>query len=235
MRKHIIITSLLACATLIIAACSPKQGADSPLQAGSVWQNGEEIYIVEDSTSFWQLYGGNLHEGGFEMKLTKDGKWLVPTITDNHQADSTAGTWKLDGNVILLTANNNTTSRLTLVDGLNITSRDDMAAKALPALDSVQQINVYRTLEGIYKDQNGKKWVFSGNTMKRQGLGTAEPYSVGKSLDMNDSVIFTTNIAYAYSIGNNQVNLFKTEYVDSLSVWKYDKKQKPVIVLNKAK
>lgn len=234
MRKRIILPILAACAALV-AACSQKQEPASPLQAGSVWQNGNEIYIVEDSTAFWQLYGGNLHEGGFEMKLTKDGKWLVPTIADNHQTDSTAGTWKLDGNIIRLTANNATTSELTLVDGLSITSRDDVAAKALPALDSVQQMNVYRTLEGTYKDEGGKKWVFSGNTMKRQGLGTAEPYSIGKSLDMNDSVIFTNNIAYAYSIDNNRVCLFKTEYVDSMSVWKYDKKEKPVIVLSKTK
>lgn len=232
MRKSIIIPTLAAFAALI-AACSQKQESESPLQAGSVWQNGKEIYIVEDSTSFWQLYGGNLHEGGFEIKLTKDGKWLVPTITNNQQTDSTAGTWKLDGNVIRLYSNDNTASELTLVDRLSITSRDDVAAKALPALDSVQQINVYHALEGIYKDQNGKKWVFSGNTLKRQGLGTAEPYSVGKSMDMNDSVIFTNYIAYAYSIDNNHVNLFKAEYVDSMSVWKYNKKEKPIVVLNK--
>lgn len=225
------IIALIGCATLV-AACSQKP-EESPLVAGSLWQNGTEIYVAEDSASFWQLYGGTLHEGGFEMKLTKDGKWIVPTIKDNTPMDSAAGTWQLDGNVIRLTSADNTTSELNLVEGVRLASRDEMAEKALPALDSLQQMNVYRTLEGTYKDQNGKKWIFSGNTMKRQGLGTAEPYSIGKSLDMNDSVIFTNNIAYAYRTTGNKIELFKTEYVDSLSVWKYKKEEKPVMVLTK--
>ena len=234
MKKNSFISALVACATVVVA-CGPKQEAASPLQAGSVWQNGSEIYIAEDSTSFWQLYGGNLHEGGFEMKLTSDGKWLVPTIANNQKVDSTAGTWQLDGNVIRLTANDNTTSELTLVDGLSVTSRDDIAAKALSALDSVQQMNVYRSLEGTYKDMDGKKWVFSGNTVKRKGLGTAEQYAVGKSMDMNDSVIFTANIGYAYRTVGDRIELYKAEHVDSMDVWKYEKKGKPIVVLNKQK
>lgn len=221
------IAASLAASLAILASCASEK-KESALHAGSVWQNGKEIYIAEDSTSFWHLYGGTLHEGGSEMKLMKDGKWLLPIITDNRPTDSLAGTWRLDGDTIVFSSNDKTTSRLALVSGLTVLSRDDMPSKALPALDSVQQMNVYRSLEGTYKDQNGKKWVFSGNSMKRQGLGTPEPYSIGKSMDMNDCVIFTNNIAYAYSITPQGISLYKAEYVDSVGIWKYDKKGKPV-------
>lgn len=204
------------------------------MRAGSVWQNGSEVYIVEDSTSYWQLYGGTLHEGGFEMKLTKDGKWLVPIIADNQPKDSTAGTWLLDGSTIKLVGNDNTSSELQLVDGLSVMSRNDIPSKALPALDSIQQVNVFKLLEGTYHDQSNRKWTFHGNIMQRMGLATKEKYAVGKSLDMNDSIIFTDNIAYAYTITDQGLELYKAEYVDSVGVWKYDKKEeKPVFMLKK--
>ena len=225
MRKFPLMSAIAA--AILLASCASEK-KEPALCAGSVWQNGAEIYIAEDSTSFWQLYGGTLHEGGFEMKLQKDGKWLLPTIVDNRPMDSVAGSWRLDADTIVFTANDKSVSKLTLVGGLRVLSRNDIPSKVLPALDSVQQMNVYRTLEGTYKDQNGRNWVFSGSTVKRQGLGTAEPYSIGKSLDMNDSVIFTNNIAYAYSITPQGIDLYKAEHVDSAGIWKYDKKGKPV-------
>lgn len=218
----------------LFASCASGEKKEEALRAGSVWQNGNEIYIVEDSTAYWQLYGGTLHEGGFEMKLAKDGKWFVPTIADNKPKDSLAGTWLLDADTIVLTANNKTKSRLQLVSGLTVLSRDDMPQKALPALDSVQQMNIYRSLEGNYTDNNGKRWTFSGNTLQRMGLGTKEKYAIGKSLDMNDSVIFTDNIAYAYSITPQGINLYKAKHLDEEGVWEYNKKnEKPVVVLKR--
>ena len=129
-------------------SCGGK-GEQSSLSNGSVWQNGREVYVAEDSSSFWHLWGGTLHEGGMEMKLMQDGKWLVPAIADNQPTDSVAGTWTLDGNTIVLTANDRTQMRLEVIDGLHLASRNEMQAKALPALDSIQQIGVYRQLEGV--------------------------------------------------------------------------------------
>ena len=230
MRKTVFLS--LSASAAILASCSG--GVNEPaLCAGSVWQNGKEIYIAEDSASYWQLYGGTLHEGGFEMKLTKDGKWLVPAIVDNRPKDSLAGTWRLDADTIVLTARDEATSRLALVGGLSVHSRGDIPAMVLPALDSVQQMSVFRSLEGTYRDNNGKRWVFATNTMQRMGLGTKEKYAVGKSLDMNDSVIFSANAAFAYSLTRQGIDLYKAEYADSDGVWKYDKKKKPVVVLKR--
>ena len=230
MRKTVFLS--LSASAAILASCA--SGVKEPaLCAGSVWQNGTEIYVAEDSASYWHLYGGTLHEGGFEMKLTKDGKWLVPAIVDNRPKDSLAGTWRLDADTIVLTASGKATSRLALVGGLSVYSRDDIPAKVLPALDSVQQMSVFRSLEGTYRDNNGKRWVFAANTMQRMGLGTKEKYAVGKSLDMNDSVIFSDNAAFAYSLTRQGIDLYKAEYVDSDGVWKYDKKEKPVVVLKR--
>ena len=230
MRKDVFI-SLFASAAILASCASGEKGP--ALCAGSVWQNGTEIYIAEDSTSYWQLYGGTLHEGGFEMKLAKDGKWLVPTIVDNRPTDSVAGTWQLDADTIRLTARDKTVRRLCVVGRLSVHSRSDIPAKVLPALDSVQQMSVFRSLEGTYRDGDGKRWTFSANTMQRMGLGTKEKYAVGKSLDMNDSVIFSDNVAFAYSLTRQGIDLYKAEYVDSASVWKYDKKKKPVVVLKR--
>ena len=222
-----------ACMLALLASCAGEKKA-AGMHAGSVWQNGQEVYIVEDSTSFWQLYGGTLHEGGYEMKLAKDGKWLVPTIADNQTKDSIAGTWQLDGDSICLLANGKKAEKLYLVEGLTVSSRNDIPAKALPALDSVQQTNVYRQLEGTYTDNNGKKWIFSGNTMQRMGLATKETYAIGKSLDMNDSVIFTGNIAYAYSLTPQGINLYKAKYLESECFWEYNKQgEKPIVVLKR--
>ena len=230
MRKTVFLS--LSASAAILASCA--SGERKPaLCSGSVWQNGTEIYIAEDSASYWQFYGGTLHEGGFEMKLAKDGRWRVPAIVGNRPKDSLAGTWRLDADTIVLTARDKTTSRLALVGGLSVHSRGGIPAKVLPALDSVQQMSVFRSLEGTYRDNNGKRWVFSANTMQRMGLGTKEKYAVGKSLDMNDSVIFTGNVAFAYSLTRQGVELYKAEYVDSDGVWKYDKKKKPVVVLKR--
>lgn len=228
MRKAVLLPILA-----LLASCASDRKA-SALYAGSVWQNGSEIYIVEDSTSFWQLYGGTLHEGGYEMKLAKDGKWLVPTITNNQAKDSVAGTWRLDGDTIRLLGKDSKAQGLSCIANLTVLSRDDMSAKALPVLDSIQQTGVFRLLEGKYIDGNGKRWIFSGNTLQRMGLAAKEKYAVGKSLDMNDSVIFTENIAYAYSITPQGINLYKAEYLDSESVWEYNKNDgKPVVVLKR--
>ena len=72
-------------------SCGGK-GDQSSLSNGSVWKNGREVYVAEDSSSYWHLWGGTLHEGGMEMKLMQDGKWLVPAIADNQPTDSVAGT-----------------------------------------------------------------------------------------------------------------------------------------------
>lgn len=213
-------------------SCNGK-GEQSSLLNGSVWQNGSEVYVAEDSSSYWHLWGGTLHEGGMEMKLMQDGKWLVPAIADNQPTDSVAGTWALDGNTIVLTANDRTQTRLEVIDGLHLASRNEMQAKALPALDSIQQIGVYRQLEGVYRDLSGRKWIFRGNTVRRKGLGTEEKYAVGKSLDMNDSVIFTGNIAYAFRLKEGEVQLYKAEYVDTADVWKYKFEGKPLETLKK--
>lgn len=228
MRKNVIlpVVALLA----LFASCATDR-KDTSLHDGSVWHDGNEIYIVEDSTSFWQLYGGTLHEGGFEMKLAKDGKWMLPTIVDNQPKDSIAGTWQLSGDTLRLIGRDKHAQSLFCVKGLIVLSRGDMPKKALPALDSVQQMNVFRQLEGKYADNDGNTWIFSGNTMQRMGLKVKEKYAVGKSLDMNDSVIFTGDIAYAYSITQHGINLYKAKYLDSESVWEYDKKDKPVVVL----
>ena len=133
----------------------------------------------------------------------------------------------------MLTANDRTQMRLEVIDGLHLASRNEMQAKALPALDSIQQIGVYRQLEGVYRDLSGRKWIFRGNTVRRKGLGTEEKYGVGKSLDMNDSVIFTDNIAYAFRLKEGEVQLYKAEYVDTADVWKYKFDGKPLERLKK--
>ena len=230
MRKSFIPIMFVVVAAMF--SCNGK-GEQSSLSNGSVWQNGSEVYVAEDSSSYWHLWGGTLHEGGMEMKLMQDGKWLVPAIADNQPTDSVAGTWALDGNTIVLTANDRTQTRLEVIGGLHLASRNEMEAKALPALDSIQQIGVYRQLEGVYRDQSGRKWTFSGNTVRRKGLGTEEKYAVGKSLDMNDSVIFTDNIAYAFRLKEGEVQLYKAEYVDTADVWKYKFEGKPLETLKK--
>ena len=231
MRKSTFLTLFAAAA--IMGACS-KAPQEPALRAGTVWQNGQEVYIVEDSTSFWQLYGGTLHEGGFEMKLCKDGKWLVPVIADNKPTDSVAGSWQIDADTITLVAGGKTAQRLCLVPGLTVAKRADMPKKALPALDSIQQVRVFAQLEGTYTDNNRKKWVFQSNTLRRMGLSAVEKYAVGKSLDMNDSVIFTANIAYAYTVSADGLLLYKAKYNDEVGAWEYDKtKEKPVFALKR--
>lgn len=231
MRKTL---AAVAASALLLAACH--SAAEQPaMQAGTVWQNGNEIYIVEDSASFWQLYGGTLHEGGFEMKLTKDGKWIVPTIVDNKPTDSIAGTWQLAASVLRLTDARGHSSELHCVGGLTVASRDEIPSRVLPALDSVQQTNVFRQLEGSYTDNNGKTWTFHSNTLRRMGKSTVEKYAIGKSLDMNDSVIFTDNIAYAYRINKDGVSLYKAKYNDDVDAWEYTKDKANLVVTLKRK
>ena len=51
--------------------------------------------------------------------------------------------------------------------------------------------------------------------------------------DMNDSVIFTDNIAYAFRLKEGEVQLYKAEYVDTADVWKYKFEGKPLETLKK--
>jgi hypothetical protein len=202
------ILTLLAVGTVLVCSCSTQHERAVTVEAGQLWQNGEALYQVEDSGSVWNLYGGTLHEGGFEMKLPKSGEWQLVT---------TAGKTAL-----VLKENGKATDVLLLVDGKRCTARDSMYACVTTALDSAQAHGIKALLRGTYRAEDGQTWHFADSTVT---IGkTKKTYHLGKSLDMYDRVttIDGDTTAFAYTFYSpRHMKLVPARYSDDPGAYSY--------------
>lgn len=198
----------LVVGTMLVCSCTTQHERTLAVEAGQLWQNGEALYQVEDSDSVWNLYGGTLHEGGFEMKLPKSGEWQLVT---------TAGKTAL-----VLKENGKATDVLLLVDGKRCTARDSMYACVTTALDSAQARGIEALLQGTYRSQNGQTWHFADSMLT---IGkTKKTYHLGKSLDMYDRVVTLEGdtTAWAYTFHSpRHMNLVPARYSDDSGAYVY--------------
>lgn len=209
--KQINVAMALVAAMALACSCSSKHEEQLAIQPGQLWQNGEALYQVEDSGAVWNLYGGNLHEGGWELKLSKShADWELRSIAGKH-----AIVMKKDGKA---------TDVLWLVDGTSCTSRDSIFTHVTTALDSAQAHGISALIEGAYKDRDGKTWRFAPGTLTT-GKNT-QPWRIGKSLEMYDRVLLIGNssaptaMAYCFS-APAQLKLVPAQYVDDPGAYVY--------------